>query len=129
MVARKKIGLLLMFPENIYQQRIMSGIFSQCEKYDYDVIVFAPQAQITNYYKDYLQGELNIFEYVNFDLLDGVIVAPLTMNEDRITTVCDLILKKLKNEFDCKEVDIKTYSPLTLAFIGDCVFDLVIRTV
>lgn len=98
MVARKKIGLLLMFPENIYQQRIMSGIFSQCEKYDYDVIVFAPQAQITNYYKDYLQGELNIFEYVNFDLLDGVIVAPLTMNEDRITTVCDLILKKLKNE-------------------------------
>ena len=39
------------------------------------------------------------------------------------------LLKKLKNEFDCKEVDIKTYSPLTLAFIGDCVFDLVIRTV
>lgn len=39
------------------------------------------------------------------------------------------LLGKLKKEFDCKEVDIKTYSPLTLAFVGDCVFDLVIRTI
>lgn len=39
------------------------------------------------------------------------------------------LLSKLKKEFDCKEVDIKTYSPLTLAFVGDCVFDLVIRTI
>lgn len=39
------------------------------------------------------------------------------------------LLRKLKKEFECKEVDIKTYSPLTLAFVGDCVFDLVIRTI
>ena len=39
------------------------------------------------------------------------------------------LLKKLKREFDCDEVDLRNYSPLTLAFLGDCVFDLVIRTV
>ncbi len=39
------------------------------------------------------------------------------------------LLKKLKKEFDCDEVDLRTYSPLTLAFLGDCVFDLIIRTV
>ena len=39
------------------------------------------------------------------------------------------LLIKLKQQFQCEEVDIKTYSPLTLAFLGDCVFDLVIRTV
>ena len=38
-------------------------------------------------------------------------------------------LDDIKKEFDVDEVDIKTYSPLTLAFIGDCVFDLVIRTI
>lgn len=38
------------------------------------------------------------------------------------------LLEQLKAEFECKEVDIKTYSPLTLAFIGDCVFDQIIRT-
>jgi len=39
------------------------------------------------------------------------------------------LLKKLKQEFDCEEVDLRNYSPLTLAFLGDCVFDLIIRTV
>ena len=31
--------------------------------------------------------------------------------------------------FQMKEVDIKEYSPLTLAYIGDCIYDLIIRTV
>lgn len=39
------------------------------------------------------------------------------------------LLKKLQKEFACEEVDLRNYSPLTLAFLGDCVFDLIIRTV
>lgn len=39
------------------------------------------------------------------------------------------ILDAVKKEFDCKETDIRTYSPLTLAYIGDAIYDLVIRTV
>ncbi len=39
------------------------------------------------------------------------------------------ILEAIKREFACKEMDIRTYSPLTLAYIGDAVYDLVIRTV
>ena len=39
------------------------------------------------------------------------------------------ILDAIKKEFDCKEVDIRTYSPLTLAYIGDAIYDLVIRTI
>ena len=38
-------------------------------------------------------------------------------------------LEKMKQEFSCENKDIRTYSPLTLAFVGDCVFDLIIRTV
>ena len=38
-------------------------------------------------------------------------------------------LSKINNAFGIEEVDLKTYSPLTLAFLGDCVYDLVIRTV
>ena len=30
--------------------------------------------------------------------------------------------------FQMEEVDIREYSPLTLAYIGDCVYDLVIRS-
>ena len=39
------------------------------------------------------------------------------------------LLGKFKKEFECEEVDIRTYSPLTLAFVGDCIYDLLIRTV
>ena len=39
------------------------------------------------------------------------------------------LLEKMKQEFSCEGKDIRTYSPLTLAFVGDCVFDLIIRTV
>lgn len=39
------------------------------------------------------------------------------------------LLWKIKQEFDCKDVDLRTYSPLTLAFLGDCVYDIIIRTV
>ena len=39
------------------------------------------------------------------------------------------ILQAIKQEFACKEIDIRTYSPLTLAYIGDAIYDLVIRTI
>lgn len=39
------------------------------------------------------------------------------------------LLSLIKKSFDLKEVDIRTYSPLTLAYIGDAVYDLIIRTV
>ena len=39
------------------------------------------------------------------------------------------MLDAIKREFECKEVDIRAYSPLTLAYIGDAIYDLVIRTI
>ena len=39
------------------------------------------------------------------------------------------LLKNIKECFGCKEQDINSYSPLTLAYIGDDVYDLVVRTV
>ncbi len=42
----------------------------------------------------------------------------------------DLMLaEEIRTLFECKTVDIRTYSPLTLAYIGDAVYDLIIRTV
>lgn len=33
----------------------------------------------------------------------------------------------MKELFQMHEVDVQTYSPLTLAYIGDCIFDLIIK--
>lgn len=35
----------------------------------------------------------------------------------------------IKQAFACGEVDVRAYSPLTLAYIGDAVYELVIRSV
>lgn len=42
-----------------------------------------------------------------------------------IPDLADLILKR----FSCGKQDIRRFSPLTLAFIGDCVFEIIIRTI
>lgn len=39
------------------------------------------------------------------------------------------LLAKIKQTFSVKEVDVRAYSPLTLAYIGDAVYDIIIRTV
>lgn len=38
-------------------------------------------------------------------------------------------LNLIKEAFLCKEMDVRSYSPLTLAYIGDGIYDLIIRTV
>lgn len=38
-------------------------------------------------------------------------------------------LKNLKEVFGLKDMDLRTYSPLTLAYIGDGVYELIVRTV
>ena len=41
----------------------------------------------------------------------------------------DTGLEELKELFDLKDKDLRTYSPLTLAYIGDGVFEIIIRTI
>lgn len=38
-------------------------------------------------------------------------------------------IKYLKEQFALSEVDIRTYSPLVLAYIGDGIYELIVRTV
>lgn len=46
--------------------------------------------------------------------------------EESIKTLTDL--EMIMQAFDLKEQDYRSYSALTLAYIGDCIYDLVIRT-
>lgn len=40
-----------------------------------------------------------------------------------------ILKEKFMSEFGLQQQDIRTYSPLTLAYIGDAIFELVVRTV
>lgn len=109
-MKRKLIGLLTAYPEGIYARRIMEGVFAQCRAYGYEVAVFAPLVQAVHYFRDYLSGEINIFDLVNFDLLDGVIVDTNTLTEDHIPFMADKVLKRLRE--DCKKPVVSVDLPL-----------------
>lgn len=37
-------------------------------------------------------------------------------------------IKYLKEQFELEDVDIRTYSPLALAYMGDCAYEIIVRT-
>ena len=99
-MSRKKIALITINPTEEPQQRIMDGVFNKCAAYDYDVVVVTPFVHITHFFKNELHGELNIYELINFDLFDGVIITPIPMQEEQIDTLTNRLLEKVQRE--CK---------------------------
>ena len=75
----------------------MTGVFAQCKKYGYDVVVLAALVSICNYYKNYLSGELNIYNLINFDLFDGFIITPIPMTEDQHMFLYERLLEQFKD--------------------------------
>ncbi|MDO4942903.1 MAG: ribonuclease III domain-containing protein [Lachnospiraceae bacterium] len=39
------------------------------------------------------------------------------------------IITNMKEQFHLKEIDVRSYSPLSLAYIGDAVYEVIIRTI
>ncbi len=54
------------------------------------------------------------------------------MEENKLTTTesgrIDL-LSAVLTAYSVKPADIRSYSPLTLAYIGDCVYEIIVRSV
>ena len=95
---RKRIGVITACPENDYQHHVLTGIFAQANVYNYDVFVFSTLAHVSSKPQEHVQGELNIFNLINFDLLDAVIVMSIALTEENNHKIVDSLLKKFKAE-------------------------------
>jgi len=68
----------------------------------------------------------SIDEMQNLNSEDQAIdTANLTRDVDNTANLCDQIMEF----YNLSKKDYRTYSPLTLAYIGDSIFDLVVKTV
>ncbi|MCR5477576.1 MAG: GGDEF domain-containing protein [Lachnospiraceae bacterium] len=92
---RKRIGLFVSLPENIHVRRVLEGVRRGCERYDYDLCVFAASAHVSYPEMDYTRGETNIYELANFGELDGVILDTATLNGSREEFVQKRLLERL----------------------------------
>lgn len=96
-MERKRICLITISPETETPRRIMTGVFEQCKKYGYDVSVITAMVSVCNYYKNYLHGELNIYNLLNPDLFDAFIITPVPLTEDRNYFLYDSLLERFKD--------------------------------
>ena len=96
MAKRKTICFVTVAPDSIHSQRISRGIFTQCEKYGYNIALFASMINPEFYYKDYAHGECNIYELPSFDGFDGVILDTVSLMYSNNFDLVDGLYKKIK---------------------------------
>lgn len=119
-MKRKKLALLTINPESEQATYVMNGVFAQCNAYGYDVAVISPMVHSSHYFKDYLEGELRIYDIVNFDLFDGVLITPVPMQEEQNTNLVERLLDKFKKECHVPVVAIdEQFGDYDIAYAGE----------
>ena len=97
-MSRKIIGFITATPETIYATRIIKGICERCQVYDYDVAVVSMLADCSLSQQNYLTGERNLYNLINFDILDGVIVDTLSLMDSTSRQIIPEIPRLLKEK-------------------------------
>lgn len=100
---RKIIGVILSLADGDYQKKLIEGIESRAYALDYDVLVFSTFIKVGGS-EEWQFGEANIYNAINFDILDGVIVVPDTMN---LLNSAEEVIKKIKTEFSGPVVSVE----------------------
>ncbi len=93
---RKLIGVIISEVEELYQHKLLKGIITQCYALNYDVAVFSTFIKNTGL-PEYKIGEKNIYNLINFNLFDGIIVAGITFAIDNLAKeIEEMLLGKCK---------------------------------
>ena len=102
-MKRKLIGFITSSPESESVQRLTEGLFSQCKYYGYDVAVISSLVQVCHYFKDYLKGEINIYNLLNLELFDGIVIDSVGLTMDNTTWAIEMLGDLMKKN-DYKNV-------------------------
>ena len=98
-MRRKRIGVILSEAEGYYQTRILKGIMTKAFELDYDVLILTSFVK-ESFLNDFVHGEKQIYDAINYDKLDSVIVLGDTL--------------KMPGLFEkiCKDIDEKCHAPV-----------------
>ena len=95
MGRRKRIGVIMSHPETTHARLILGGMMNQCREYDYDLCVFSPSIHLSFPHRSYVRGEANIYNLMNPDALDGLIVDSVSLVGDPGNEISGRIYKRL----------------------------------
>lgn len=97
---RKTICCISIRPDEVYQQRVVDGLQSQCERYGYNLAVFSPLVNISHYFKDYLQGEMNLLDLPDFNSFDAIVIVAIPFIDMGDTKALTELYKKIRSKTD-----------------------------
>jgi diguanylate cyclase (GGDEF)-like protein len=103
---RKLIGVIISEVEELYQQKLLKGIISESYALNYDVAIFSTFIKNTGL-PEYKFGEKNIYNLMNFEHFDGIIVAGLTLRMDKLKQEIETMLLSKCN---CPVLYVDSYS-------------------
>lgn len=98
MMKRKHICLIISNINGYHEKRILEGTKSQCKKYDYDLSVFFTKDVLSYYEKAFVDGEINIYNLINYKLFDGVVIDPLGFAGS--TETLEKIIAAIKSQYE-----------------------------
>lgn len=105
MEKRKHLCLLTTDIKEVHANRIVSGISEQCSKYGYDLSVFTTTTTLAYYNQQYIAGATNIYNLVNFQKFDGIIVDGMFFSTTDLPLL-DGIFDQIKAQTDAPVVNI-----------------------
>ncbi len=101
-MPRKKIAVVSDENESIYQNRVITGINAEAKRLDCEILVFTTFIKtIDTGDTPTRQGEINIYNLINYDDLDGIIVLYLPLEQDDLL---DTVIPKIKEKAKCPVV-------------------------
>ena len=103
MKKRNTICLITGMPEKLHVRRVAKGVFGQCDKYGYNVAVFASMSHFQFFIEEHTHGENNIYSLPNFKLFDGIIIDTVTLSEDNTGKVMKTVSRKIK---ECGDIPV-----------------------
>lgn len=93
---RKRIAVLLAQVDESNQKNFLSGFIAEAYSYDYDVCVFSAYQKFQSTARRNV-GDSNIYELINFDLFDAIVL----MTDTILTPgLIDNLLKRIKDNFN-----------------------------
>lgn len=98
MKKRKHICLIVSNINGYHAKRILEGAKCQCKKYDYDLSVFFTKDVLSYYEQAFVEGEINIYNLINYKLYDGIIVDTLGLSANM--NLLDKIIADIKKQYD-----------------------------
>lgn len=93
----KKIGVIICESSSSYQTKLLQGINQRAHQLGYDVLVFTTFVKLC-FHENYEYGEKNIFNLIQFDKLNGLIVAGDTL---QVRNLKETLFPRLQTECKC----------------------------